>query len=137
VQTVMPLAQGGAIKLTTSRYYTPSGVNIDKVGIAPHQVLKDKELTDAQLAEYRKLLDGKTFQTFAQAHRDADAAAVAAFVSGLAAKGSTLEPRLLARMTRLELDRANNRPSPVVDLDYDIVLQEAVRLMHQDTLVIP
>ncbi len=35
VQTVMPLSQGRAIKLTTSRYYTPSGDSIHEVGITP------------------------------------------------------------------------------------------------------
>jgi carboxyl-terminal processing protease len=35
VQTVMPLGQDRAIKLTTSLYYTPSGVSINHRGIAP------------------------------------------------------------------------------------------------------
>ena len=35
VQTVMPLSKGRAIKLTTSRYYTPSGDSIHETGIAP------------------------------------------------------------------------------------------------------
>ena len=35
VQTVMPLSDGRAIKLTTSRYYTPSGDSIHNTGIAP------------------------------------------------------------------------------------------------------
>ncbi|MEE8425814.1 MAG: S41 family peptidase [Woeseiaceae bacterium] len=35
VQTVMPLSQGRAIKLTTSRYYTPSGNSIHETGITP------------------------------------------------------------------------------------------------------
>jgi len=35
VQTVMPLAQGRAIKLTTSRYFTPSGRTIQGHGIDP------------------------------------------------------------------------------------------------------
>ena len=35
VQTVMPLSQGRAIKLTTSRYYTPSGDSIHEIGITP------------------------------------------------------------------------------------------------------
>jgi carboxyl-terminal processing protease len=35
VQTVMPLGQGSAIKLTTSRYLTPSGRSINGTGIAP------------------------------------------------------------------------------------------------------
>ena len=35
VQTVMPLSKGRAIKLTTSRYYTPSGDSIHETGIQP------------------------------------------------------------------------------------------------------
>ncbi len=35
VQTVMPLSRGRAIKLTTSRYYTPSGGSIHETGITP------------------------------------------------------------------------------------------------------
>jgi len=35
VQTVMPLSKGRAIKITTSRYYTPSGDSIHDVGIEP------------------------------------------------------------------------------------------------------
>ena len=37
VQTVMPLASGRAIKLTTSRYHTPSGRSIQGRGIDPDQ----------------------------------------------------------------------------------------------------
>ncbi|MBN2717534.1 MAG: S41 family peptidase [Deltaproteobacteria bacterium] len=35
VQTIIPLRDGGALKLTTSRYYTPSGRSIQAEGIAP------------------------------------------------------------------------------------------------------
>jgi carboxyl-terminal processing protease len=136
VQQVIPFDKTG-FKLTMARYYTPSGVNIDKVGIVPNQILKDKELTDAQLGEYRKLLDAKTFQTFAQKNPKADAGEVETFVKSLKAGGATLEPRLLSRLTRLELDRVNNRSGPVVDLDFDLVLVEAVRLLRGPALVIP
>ena len=39
VQTVMPLSAGRAIKLTTSRYFTPSGRSIQGRGIEPDQRL--------------------------------------------------------------------------------------------------
>ena len=35
VQTVIPLREGGALKLTTARYYTPSGRSIQAQGIIP------------------------------------------------------------------------------------------------------
>ena len=41
VQTVVPLSKGRAIKLTTSRYYTPSGDSIHDVGIAPDIYIED------------------------------------------------------------------------------------------------
>jgi carboxyl-terminal processing protease len=36
VQTIFPLAGNGAIRLTTARYYTPSGRSIQGVGITPN-----------------------------------------------------------------------------------------------------
>ena len=41
VQTVVPLSKGRAIKLTTSRYYTPSGDSIQDVGITPDVYVDD------------------------------------------------------------------------------------------------
>lgn len=43
VQTVIPMGEDGAIRLTTARYYTPSGRSIQGLGIAP----------DVQVAETR------------------------------------------------------------------------------------
>ena len=39
VQTVMPLRGGGAMRLTTARYYTPSGRSIQALGISPDIVV--------------------------------------------------------------------------------------------------
>ena len=42
VQTIMPLGDDGALRLTTARYYTPSGRSIQAKGIEPDiQVLED------------------------------------------------------------------------------------------------
>lgn len=41
VQTVMPLSEGRAIKLTTSRYFTPSGDSIHEIGITPDVYVED------------------------------------------------------------------------------------------------
>ncbi|MGN6111873.1 MAG: S41 family peptidase [Luteimonas sp.] len=39
VQTLLPLDNGDSVKLTTARYYTPSGKSIQALGIAPDVVL--------------------------------------------------------------------------------------------------
>ncbi|HTV98080.1 MAG TPA: S41 family peptidase [Steroidobacteraceae bacterium] len=48
VQTVMPLGDDRAIKLTTSLYYTPSGVSINHRGIAPDIEFERDTKTPAQ-----------------------------------------------------------------------------------------
>ncbi|MEY4763288.1 MAG: hypothetical protein RLZZ200_3145 [Pseudomonadota bacterium] len=49
VQTVLPLSQGRALKLTTSRYFTPSGASINQVGIPPDVVIEGEESLPAPL----------------------------------------------------------------------------------------
>lgn len=39
VQTITPLYHGGAVKMTTARYYTPSGTSIQAQGIIPQVIL--------------------------------------------------------------------------------------------------
>jgi carboxyl-terminal processing protease len=48
VQTIFPLASGGAISLTTQRYLTAGGVAINKVGIMPDYLVQvaEEELTE-------------------------------------------------------------------------------------------
>ncbi len=41
VQSILPLGDGAAVKITTARYYTPSGVSIQAAGITPDIALAD------------------------------------------------------------------------------------------------
>ena len=50
VQTVLPLTDGQALKLTTSRYFTPSGVSIHERGIEPDLPLPDVATPNGQNA---------------------------------------------------------------------------------------
>ena len=65
VQSVIPLKNNGAIRLTVSKYYLPSGKSISKVGVAPDiEVAENSEEfrlnteTDNQLEFAIKLLNG-------------------------------------------------------------------------------
>ena len=57
VQTVMPLSQGRAVKLTTSRYYTPSGRSIHKRGITPEVEIEQGGSGDASDAAVARALE--------------------------------------------------------------------------------
>ncbi len=45
VQTIMPMSNGAALKLTTARYFTPSGRSIQATGIEPDIVTEQAKLT--------------------------------------------------------------------------------------------
>lgn len=45
VQTILPLNNGTAVKLTTARYYTPSGRSIQAEGIVPDIILDDVKVS--------------------------------------------------------------------------------------------
>ena len=42
VQTIMPVQGEGAIRLTTARYYTPSGRSIQALGVAPDIIVEER-----------------------------------------------------------------------------------------------
>lgn len=66
VQTVMPLSNGNAIKLTTSRYFTPSGDSIHETGIEPDVVV---------VAADGEVVAANTFNRLPDAASDAQLAA--------------------------------------------------------------
>ena len=41
VQSVIPLQNGGGIRLTISKYYLPSGKSISEVGVSPDIIVKE------------------------------------------------------------------------------------------------
>ncbi len=44
VQTIMPMGEYGAMRLTTSRYYTPSGRSIQGTGITPDVIVEQAQI---------------------------------------------------------------------------------------------
>ena len=60
VQSIIPLSDGSAVKLTSAKYYTPSGVCIHGTGIEPDQVVEYDATSgdDAQLQAAVDYLNG-------------------------------------------------------------------------------
>jgi len=55
VQTVMPLKDGNALKLTTARYFTPSGRSIQAEGIQPDIILDNIKLAETEEPEFKPI----------------------------------------------------------------------------------
>ncbi len=55
VQTIIPLEDGSALRLTTALYYTPSGITIQDKGIIPDEVVQELEIPkDKSLQKLRE-----------------------------------------------------------------------------------
>ena len=50
VQTILPLGNGTAIKLTTARYFTPNGRSIQAKGITPDILVEEATITEGENA---------------------------------------------------------------------------------------
>jgi len=59
VQTVIPLRDGSALRLTTAKYYTPSGRTINETGIEPDVVVEFKPPEETQEAKKDEDVFGK------------------------------------------------------------------------------
>mgnify|MGYP000610235706 CR=1 FL=1 len=51
VQTILPMTGGAALKITTARYYTPSGRSIQATGILPDVVTEEAKVTKRDKAD--------------------------------------------------------------------------------------
>jgi carboxyl-terminal processing protease len=126
VQQVYPLDRTG-FKITTARYYTPSDVNIDKIGIPPDREILFPEFTNEDTENLSRLIKANRIPTWVEEHSAADSAATERFSRELAAEFD-LDLSLLRRLVRDEQNRTII--APIYDLEYDVQLQEAVNILR-------
>jgi carboxyl-terminal processing protease len=136
VQTVDALGDGG-YRLTTSRYYTPSGVetgvSIDKKGIEPDMPVAVPALTEAETKALNDIYNTTYLKDFVKAHPTPTEADITAFISAMHAKGFGLSDRYLRRLVRVQQNMTNNNP-PLYDLDFDTVMQAAVKALQSNAI---
>jgi carboxyl-terminal processing protease len=125
VQQVYPLDTAG-FKITTARYYTPSDVNIDKIGIPPDRLVKFPEFTDADAEKLNTLIKDNKIPAYIKDNPRASPAQVETFARTLE-RDYKLDFSLLKRLIRNEQNRTTI--APVYDLEYDVQLQEAVNIL--------
>ncbi|MDR2071500.1 MAG: S41 family peptidase [Treponema sp.] len=129
VQQVYPLDKAG-FKITTARYFTPSDVNIDKIGIPPDQEVLFPEFTDEDSELFSALIAANKIPAFVEENPEAAADVVDRFIRELY-REYPIDLSLLRRLVRDEQNRTVI--VPVYDLEYDVQLQEAVKILRGGT----
>jgi carboxyl-terminal processing protease len=130
VQQVFPLDNKSGFKITVARYYTPSDVNIDKIGIPPDREVKFPEFTDRDAEKLNALIAANRIPGFVESNPQATGAEVQRFAQQLN-REYQLDQSLLRRLIRNEQNRTVI--APVYDLEYDVQLQEAVKILQDGT----
>lgn len=127
VQQMLMLGNS-AIKLTMARYYTPSGVNIDKTGIEPDVIVEEKELSEDDILDYKILLEENRIGIFIDKNENPGSDDIDAFIAALRKEDIKLDIDFLRIMIRNESNRRLDNP-PVYDLEYDKSLQKVMELI--------
>ena len=64
VQSIIKLEDGSGLKLTTAKFYAPSGRSINQVGVIPDVIVEDSQGKDLQLERAKELIKfSKTIKT--------------------------------------------------------------------------
>ncbi|SFI45242.1 carboxyl-terminal processing protease [Treponema bryantii] len=128
VQQVIPLSNTDGIKITMARYYTPSDMNIDKIGIPPDQEVKNlADFTEEEEKLYVDMIKSEVINKAAESKpnmSEADIAAAAVKIK----KDYSLDERLIRRLIRVQVQKS--QPSVLYDLDYDLQLNEAIKVIQ-------
>jgi len=128
VQTMVGLGDS-AIKLTMARYYTPSGISIDKTGIEPDVQIELPEFSDEELESYTQLIEKNSIREFVLTN-SVNSRTIETFIRDLRENNNVLSDRTIKRLISSEENRQSDNP-PVFDLEYDESLIKAVELIEE------
>jgi carboxyl-terminal processing protease len=128
VQQVFPIPGGkDGFKITVARYYTPSGVNIDRAGIPPDLEVELPGFGEKDMEKLKALAESGELSGYIEKTPGAGSAGIKEFAGMLGEKyGLDAEPlRLLVRN-----EQNRKTPAPVYDLEYDAQLRKAVDILE-------
>lgn len=129
VQIPTPLINDDGFKITVAKYYSPTDVNIDKVGIPPDREVSSPDLTDEESEAFSKLMSDDTIEKYVEEHPRMSEAAIASYAKQLQ-KTYKLDLRIIRKLVRNQVQRTQK--SPLYDLDYDIQLNAALGIFEEE-----
>ncbi len=131
VQQVLPLSATDGIKITMARYYTPSDVNIDKIGIPPDREVLFPPLGEEGEAEYTQMLKDDDIAAYVEKHEGMTEKDIAAYAKTLNKKYTHIDERTFRKLIRNQVNRT--QPAMLYDLDYDIQLNAALDILAKES----
>ena len=126
VQQVRQLSDTDGFKLTMARYYTPSDVNIDKIGIPPDLEITNMEaLTKEQEENYVKLVEDRVIEKLVEDNPEMTEKQIAENAKVIS-NDTKIDARIIRKIIRNQVTKYS---TPLYDLDYDLQLNEAIKIV--------
>ncbi len=127
VQNIISLNDKEEVKITIARYYSPSGANIDKLGIMPDFEVQPDKFTPEEEKKANELLRTSEIPDFTRSKKELSRSEMLNFAKKLEKKYN-IRAKLILRLIKIEYNRSHK--TPVVDLYDDVQLQEAINLLN-------
>ena len=104
VQTVINLRDGSGMRLTTAKWFTPSGNPIEGVGIEPDVISEIPSLTEAEEDALRKIREEEFVINFLDKNPTPSASEIEDFMSFIKEEGIEISDKILLRQIRFLTD---------------------------------
>ncbi|WKC90745.1 S41 family peptidase [Borreliella carolinensis] len=132
IQHVIPFYTGG-FKITSSKYYTPSGKSIHKVGIAPDLEIKSPDFSEEEALIYKEIFDKKLIEGFLKGKKSITEQEIDVFVENLVKENPKykIDKEFLGKYVFFNYYQDNNKELPIYNLHYDKVLKTACEYLSK------
>lgn len=132
IQHVVPFYTGG-FKITSSKYYTPSGKSIHKVGIEPDLEIKSPDFSEEEALIYKEIFDKKLIESFLKDKKSITEQEIDFFVDNLVKENPKykIDKEFLGKYVFFNYYQDNNKELPIYNLHYDKVLKAACEYLSK------
>lgn len=135
VQTIRPMTDGSAIKLTVALYYTPAGRQIHKKGLVPDIVVPIPEYGKDEQKAVLRLMNEEHLAKFLKENPNYTQKQLADFIEFLRKKDIVLSAEEVERWLYWEKNKIGE--PELVNLRFDVQLRKAVELFGAGTIRAP
>ncbi len=136
VQTVKDLGEGLGVAITTARYYTPSGVCIDKKGIEPNIEVDFPKTSKSEIKTLELIINGKYLDQFIKDNKnfiDLDKKEqekkIKELVKTLNNEKINADDYLVRRLVKARMYEIRGMNEVLLDLEDDVQLKKAVEVL--------
>lgn len=132
IQHVVPFYTGG-FKITSSKYYTPSGKSIHKVGIEPDLEIKSPDFSEEEAVIYKEIFDKKLIESFLKGKKSITEQEIDFFVENLVKENPKykIDKEFLGKYVFFNYYQDNNKELPIYNLHYDKTLKAACEYLSK------